>query len=400
MTRVAWFQCAAGVAGDMAMASLVDAGADQFFVMNELGALDVDGWALTFERVQRCGVSATWANVVVHDHDGEHAHRPASNVLDLIDRSSLTPRVKARSLRVYETLAQVEALIHGVPADSVELHEVGALDSIIDIVGTCAALESLRIDEVRYSPIGVGHGVVRTAHGDLPNPSPAVTRLFAQHGSRSFGVDTTMEIATPTGVALLTTLSAADGCGPMPSMAITSTGFGAGTADTADRPNVLQTVIGDADDQASSEGQRAFEVAVNVDDVSGEVLAHAVSELLRVGAFDAWVTPIVMKKGRPAHTVHALCDDAHHEPVRSIMLATTGSLGIRSHEVRRWPQQRDEFTVTVDGFEIRIKQSEFRTKVEFDDAAEVAARTGKSVREVLALAEHLASVYDRPPSNS
>jgi uncharacterized protein (TIGR00299 family) protein len=390
MTRVAWFQCSAGVAGDMVMSALVDAGADQLAVMDAIGALGVDGWALMFEEVQRCGVRARWANVVVHDHD--HPHRPARDVIEMIERAALPDRVRDRAVAVYRALAEVEAAVHGTSPGEVELHEVGAIDSIIDVVGVCAALESLDIEMVTHSPIAVGHGTVTTAHGVFPNPVPAVTGLLERAGAPIVGVDTTMELSTPTGVALMTVLATASGS--MPPMTVSATGFGAGSRDTPDRPNVVQVVIGESAD-AVSHGQLAHEVCTNVDDATGEVLAHTIERLLEVGAFDAWVTPIVMKKGRPAHTVHALCDDARRAEVIDVMLAETGSMGIRSHPVERWPQRRDEIMVDVDGHPVRVKIADHRIKVEFDDAARAAAALSVPVRQVLAAAEALAESNSR-----
>ena len=391
MTTAAWFQCSAGVAGDMTTAALVDAGADQFSIIEAVHSLDIDGWAITFEAVQRCGVRATWANVVVHDHDGPHSHRPARQVLDLIGSSELSLITRNRALEVYQTLADIEGEIHGVHPDDVELHEVGAVDSIIDVVAACAALETLDIDHISHSPIGIGHGTVSTAHGQFPNPVPAVSRLLALNNAATFGVDTTMEIATPTGVALMTVLSASPSGTPIPPLQLSSIGFGAGTADVPSRPNVVQVVIGDLATQPVASGQAAVELLVNVDDATGEVLADAIEQLLAAGAFDAWITPIVMKKGRPAFTVHALCDPARLELLRATMISHTGSLGIRATHVDRWPQQRSEQIVVVEGHEIRVKVADHRVKVEFDDAKAVAAALGRPVRQVIALAEHLAN---------
>ena len=391
MTTAAWFQCSAGVAGDMTTAALVDAGADQFSIIEAVHSLDIDGWAITFEAVQRCGVRATWANVVVHDHDGPHSHRPARQVLDLIGSSELSLITRNRALEVYQTLADIEGEIHGVHPDDVELHEVGAVDSIIDVVAACAALETLDIDHISHSPIGIGHGTVSTAHGQFPNPVPAVSRLLALNNAATFGVDTTMEIATPTGVALMTVLSASPSGTPMPPVQTTAIGFGAGTADVPSRPNVVQVVIGDLATQPVASGQAAVELLVNVDDATGEVLADAIEQLLAAGAFDAWITPIVMKKGRPAFTVHAICDPARLELLRATMISHTGSLGIRATHVDRWPQQRSEQIVVVEGHEIRVKVADHRVKVEFDDAKAVAAALGRPVRQVIALAEHLAN---------
>ena len=409
MSRTVWFNCQAGVAGDMTMASLVDAGADADAIAQTIAGLGLDGYALMFERVQRCGVRSTWANVVIdhdrhdhdrHDHDrttsvpgdpgrgdrGHGPHRPAREIDALLDAAELPERVRARARAVFRRLAAVEGAIHDIDPDDVELHEVGALDSIIDIVGVCAALESLGIDEIRCSPIAVGHGTIRAAHGMIPNPAPATAALLAEARVPTVGLDTTLEVSTPTGVALMTAL--ASGFGPMtsPGTAIfaTAIGYGAGTADTPGRPNVVQAVVGTtADSENDDDGSPVALLEVNVDDVTPEVLAHCVSQLLARGAHDAWITPIVMKKGRAAHTVSVLCDPASVPAVRDVLVRETGSLGVRMSTMQRWPQQRREITVDVSGHAVRAKVAEHRIKIEFDDAAAAAAALGLTVRDVL-----------------
>jgi len=393
-TRAAWFNCQAGVAGDMAMAALVDAGADTDQVAHTIAGLGVDGYALLFERVQRCGVGATWANVVVHhldDHDqDDHSnetdhhvpHRPASEVLALLDAAELPARVRARARAVFERLAAVEGTVHGVDPAEVELHEVGSLDSIIDVVGVCAALESLDIDEVWCSPVAVGTGTVRSAHGSLPNPAPATIALLSGAHAPIVGLDTALEVATPTGAALMTTLAA--GFGPVPSMATEAVGYGAGTADPTERANVVQVVVGVRAASGTHEaGTPVTLLEVNVDDVTGEVLAHAVTALLAAGAHDAWIAPIVMKKGRPAHTISVLCDPTAEASLRAVLLHETGSLGARATTLRRWPQRREMRTVAVDGHPVGVKVSGDRVKVEFDDAAAAADALGLPVRIVI-----------------
>jgi uncharacterized protein (TIGR00299 family) protein len=406
MNRVVWFNCCAGIAGDMLLAALIDAGADRAAVSDAWAALGIEGYAATWERVQRCGVSALWTNIALDshahhdddDHDGNdndhhdargHVHRPASEVIEMIEAADLAPEVRRDATAVYRALAEVEGAIHAIDPARVELHEVGALDSILDVVGVCAAIHSLGIARVQYSPIALGHGTVETAHGTLPNPVPAVSRLLALAGARVTGLDTTMELATPTGVALVTVLGEA--CGPLPAMTVDATGFGAGTADPAGRPNVVQAVVGDlAGASTGGPGRPARLVEANVDDVTGEVLAHTIGELLRAGAYDAWATSIVMKKGRPAHTVHALCDEAAFDAVGAVLVAETGSLGIRATAVERWPRQREEATVVVDGQTIRVKLAAGRVKVEHDDAAAAARALQVPLRDVLARAEHQA----------
>ncbi len=402
MTRTVWFNCCAGVAGDMLLASLIDAGADRLAVMDAWGALGVDGFAGTWERVQRCGVAALWTNLAIDEHDehGEHGehdrhaphghpHRPASEVIALIERAALPSAVRSDAVAVYRTLAEIEGAIHDTDPADVVLHEVGALDSILDVVGVCAAVHALGIERIEYSPIAVGHGTIDTEHGRLPNPVPAVTRLLAVAHAVAVGIDTTMELSTPTGVALLTVLG--ERCGAMPSMTVSATGFGAGTADPPGRPNVVQAIIGETTGAAGTgdDGRPCHLLEANVDDVTGEVLAHAIAALIAAGAHDAWATPIVMKKGRPAHTVHALCDDARFEAVRDLLVRETGTLGVRATTVQRWPQGRAERTVEVDGHPIRVKVSASRAKVEHDDALAAASALGRPLRDVIAQAEQL-----------
>ncbi len=395
VTRIAWFHCFAGTAGDMTMAALVDAGADQMMIAEIVGRLDLHGCALTFEAVTRCGIAATQAHVVVHDeHDhDDHAdagHRGYRSIRDLIDAADLPERVRDRAQRTFRMLADVEGSMHRVPVDDVEFHEVGSIDAIVDIVGSCAALESLGVDHIVCSSITVGEGTVLAAHGQLPNPAPAVTELLARRNAPSRGIDDRKELATPTGVALMCAL--ADQFGPMPAINVTSVGYGAGSADIPGRPNVVQVVIGESIESTAmpEPGQPVRLLETNVDDATGEVIAHTIAVLMAAGAHDAWATPIVMKKGRPAHTVHALCDPSAEALIGALLLRETGSLGLRGTELRRWPQQRTERLVIIDGHTVRAKVALGRVKVEYDDAVAAAAALGRPLRDVLAEATALA----------
>ncbi|MGZ4680188.1 MAG: nickel pincer cofactor biosynthesis protein LarC [Ilumatobacteraceae bacterium] len=395
MTRSAWFHCFAGTAGDMTMAALVDAGADQMMIAEIVGRLDLDGYALTFEAVTRCGIAAIQAHVVVHDdHDHDQhedaGHRGYRSIRELIDAADLPERIRDRAQRTFRMLADVEGAMHRVPVDDVEFHEVGSIDAIVDIVGSCAALESLGVDHIVCSSITVGEGTVLAAHGQLPNPAPAVTELLARRNAPSRGIDDRKELATPTGVALMCAL--ADEFGPMPAINVTSVGYGAGSADVPGRPNVVQVVIGEsiAPTTMPEPGQPVRLLETNVDDATGEVIAHTIAVLMAAGAHDAWATPIVMKKGRPAHTVHALCDPSAEALIGALLLRETGSLGLRGTELRRWPQQRTERHVIIDGHTVRAKVALGRVKVEYDDAAAAAAALGRPLRDVLAEATALA----------
>ena len=390
MSTAAWFHCGAGTAGDMTLASLVDAGADSLQVIEILGGLALDDYALMFERTQRAGVAATRAIVGVHHHDDHDHHRAWRDIKQLLVDSELPTRVRERALKVFAILAEVEANIHGVAVDDIEFHEVGSVDAIVDIVGVCAALEVLNIDHIFCSNIAIGHGHINSAHGTLPNPAPAVTALAALRGITLIGLDDHRELATPTGVALMAAL--ADSFGAMPTLTVSSVGYGAGTNDIPGRANVVKVVIGETLEKTvlSGAGQDVQLLEANIDDVTGEVIAHTIAELLNAGAYDAWATPIVMKKGRPAFTVHALCDLALTEKISAVLVSETGTLGLRGSIIQRWPQTREEKSVTVHGHTIRIKIGSGRIKVENDDAVMAARALSLPLREVLALAEQVA----------
>jgi len=377
--ELAWFHCFSGIAGDMALGALVDAGADLDEVRSLCERLPVGGWSLEAETVLRNGIGGT----KVHVHaEATSVVRTAGHVTALVEEARLPDRVRHRSLSVFNALATAEGRLHRRPPEQVHFHEVGAIDAIVDVVGTCAALEVLGVDEVHASPVATGIGMIRAAHGLLPNPAPAVVELL--RGAPTYAVDLAVELTTPTGAALLSAL--ATNFGPLPPMVVRSSGFGAGTAELSGRPNLTQVVLG-ASTAELSPGQPVTLLEVNVDDATGEQLAHAVTALLDAGAHDAWITPIVMKKGRPAHTVSVLTDAALSEQLAGVLMTETGSLGVRGSTLERWPAARHLAEVDVAGLPVRVKVGPGRIKVEHDDAARVARRTGTPLREVTSLAE-------------
>ncbi len=387
--RTAWFHAFSGIAGDMALGACLDAGADVDEVVALLRRLDVSGWSLRVEPVLRGGIAATHA-VVDADPGADAGHgRTARDILALVEAAALPPRVADRAGRIFRRLAAVEGRLHRRDPGDVHLHEVGGLDAIVDVVGTCAALEVLGIDDVAAGPVALGVGTVRAAHGVLPVPAPAVVELL--RGLPTSRVDVGMELTTPTGAAILATL--AEAWGPMPSMVVEAAGYGAGTRDLAHRVNATQLVVGTVTVEqhpVDGDGQPMVELAVNVDDATGETLAHAVEELLAAGAADAWITPVLMKKGRPGHVVTVLATTDRAASLAEVLTAETGSFGVRTRAVDRWAAARGFDRVDVDGHPVRVKVSASRTKVEHDDAADVARRTGRPLREVVSLAEEAA----------
>lgn len=397
MPTVAWFHPFSGIAGDMALGACLDAGADLDEVLGLLGRLSLPGWRLETEAVLRGGIAAT--HVVVRVDDSSVV-RTAEHITGLIADAHLPRRVEERALAVFGQLAEVEGHLHRRPPSQVHFHEVGGVDALVDVVGTCAALEVLGVDEIASGPVATGVGMVRAAHGMLPVPAPAVAELLRRARAPLATVDVPHELTTPTGAALLAAL--VRNWGPPPAMTITATGYGAGTRELDQRVNAVQLIVGEAvapQRPVDGDGQTVLELAVTVDDATGETLAHTIVELLDAGAADAWIAPVLMKKGRPGHVVTALADRAVAAAVAEVLTSETGSFGVRARPVDRWPSARHFDEVAVDGHPIRVKVSPGRTKIEHDDAADVARRTGRPLREVVSLAEEAARRRARTPSH-
>lgn len=379
---IAWFHCYAGIAGDMALGALFDAGADAAEVTGMLRRLPVEGWSLETETVTRAGVRCTRAVVAVRDDD-PHTARAHRDLAEAVRAASLPRRVEARALATFDVLARAEGALHGVDPADVHFHEVGGHDALVDVVGTAAALEVLGVDEVVCSPVALGTGTVRTRHGVLANPAPAVLRIL--EGAPVYGRPVPVELTTPTGAALVRALSSS--FGPMPPMTVTASGYGAGSADIDALANCTQVVIGRPVIQAVGAGQPVTVLEANLDDATGEQLASALRAALEAGAHDAWVTPNVMKKGRPGHTVHVLCDPARAEGLAALVREQTGTFGVRAIAATRWAAARDQREVEVEGLAVRMKVGPHRAKPEHDDVVAVSEATGLGAHEVASRAE-------------
>ncbi len=386
---VAWFHCFAGIAGDMALGSLIDAGADVDEVRRLLARLPLPGWELGLEESLRGGVACTRALVRGNDDVVVRTH---GHIAAMIAGAGLPTRVTERSLAVFHLLAEVESALHRRAIDQVHFHEVGGHDAIIDIVGTIAALEVLGVDDVTASAVATGTGTVRSAHGRLPNPSPAAVRLLEGADLRAghLGGADHADRGGLVGRAL------ASSFGPMPAMTVTASGFGGGSAEMDELPNCTQVVIGRRRLQATGPGQPALVLEANLDDVTGEQLGYAVSAALDGGAFDAWVSSVTMKKGRPGHVLHVLTDTAHLEALRHIIQSATGTFGVRATHLERWPAARTLDQVTVDGMVVRMKVGGGRAKPEFEDIAGIARKTGAGLQEVASRAEEAWRQAQRP----
>ncbi|WP_205629084.1 nickel pincer cofactor biosynthesis protein LarC [Jiangella muralis] len=387
-------QCASGASGDMLLGALLDAGASLAAVRASVAAIGVEKVDITRQPVRRAGMVAIKAQVIVAE---THHHRRWAQIRRLLVDAPLADEVRDRAVAVFERLAVAEGLVHGVPPEDVHFHEVGALDAIADIVGVCAAVEDLGLRHIGADTVGVGSGTVRTQHGLLAVPPPAVVALLSGTGVTITAGPAARELCTPTGAALLTTL--VDHWGPMPAMRVERMGTGAGTADFAEAPNVLRVLLGDrltGDDDTASAGSVLLEA--NVDDLDPRLWPAVIDRLIAVGADDAWLTPVLMKKGRPAHTVSALAAPELATAVRDVLFRETSTIGVRETAATKHALARTEGTVELDGHRVRVKYAWLGGAVvnaqpEYDDLAEVAAATGRPLKEILARAVGAA---DRP----
>ncbi|MER6241940.1 nickel pincer cofactor biosynthesis protein LarC [Streptomyces griseorubiginosus] len=368
---ICWINPFTGLAGDMLLAALIDAGAPLDRIRAAIEATGLTGWELTAERVTDHGLSATRVQVHVTDPVTE---RHAAEVVDLASRAAPEP-VAALAVAAVTAVAEVEGRLHGTDPARVHLHELGGHDTLVDIVGTAAALHALGVTEVVSSPLPLGRGRIAAAHGVLPCPAPATLALLA--GAAVTGTDLPGETVTPTGAALLRASGAR--YGPPPPMTLGPTGYGAGTRRLPDRPNVVAVTLGEP---AGTGQEDVVVLETNLDDVTGEILGHTIARAMEAGALDAWATPAVMKKGRPAQVLHVLTTPEHERPLRDLVLAETGSLGIRRLTATRTALPRRFETVDVDGHPVRIKHGPYRSKPEHDDLVAAAARLGLSLREV------------------
>jgi len=398
--RHAWVDATSGVAGDMLLAALVDVGVPLANLQGAADAVIPESIRLTSALVSRAGMRAT--KVDVHPTVKDHPHRTWRDIQALLERADLTASVRDRAGRVFGRLAEAEARVHGVAADEVHFHEAGGWDSIADVVGVCAALDWLGVTSMSCSAVALGSGRVTASHGDLPVPVPAVLEMSAGWRVLSGGQG---ELATPTGMALLTALSQ-ESC-DLPAMSVRAVGVGAGTADVPGRPNVVRLVLGDRTDRPGPPDDQVIMsvLETNVDDMDPRVWPTVLASLLDAGAADAWLVPIVMKKGRPAHTLAVLTPVDRRDALRRLIFELTSTIGVREVAVTRTALDRFWVPVPVAGGRIRLKVAHRDGEVvhatpEFDDAVQVAADRSVPVRRVLeeavAAAERAGLVPGRP----
>jgi uncharacterized protein (TIGR00299 family) protein len=378
VSRVAYLDCVGGLAGDMLLAALLDAGAELETLRRVPRALGIEEVEIDVERVERQGIGALHLLVDARD-DLDHRHY--AQIRELVETSDLSEPVRARSLDAFRRLAEVEAGIHGMQPEDVHFHELGSLDTLIDVCGTFVLLDELGVERVVSSPLPFARGLVDAAHGVLPLPAPATLGLL--QGAALVGVDAAAELVTPTGAAIAATV--VDTWGTLPPITLERVGYGAGTRQLADRPNVVRVVLGEELRSSTS----VVLLETNLDDFTPELVPDAIERCFEAGALDVWTVPVQMKKGRPGFVLSALARPEGQAAVAHVLLEETSALGVRVSRLERYELDRVERVVEVAGGSIRIKVGLLGGRVvnlapEHDDCAAVAKASGRSVKSIWA----------------
>jgi pyridinium-3,5-bisthiocarboxylic acid mononucleotide nickel chelatase len=388
VSRLAYLDCVGGLAGDMLLAALLDAGADVERLRGVPDLLGLRGVEIAFERVERQGIGALHVSVDTAD---EHTHRDYGAIRRIVEDAELPGDARSGALDAFARLAEAEGRIHGVPAEDVHFHELGGVDTIVDVCGAFVLLDELRVERVACSPLPFARGLTRAAHGVLPLPAPATLGLL--EGAPLVGVDTAAELVTPTGAAIAAAV--VDEWGGLPPLTLEQVGYGAGTADFADRPNVVRVILGD--ERASSTGEVVL-IETNLDDLSPELVPDAAERCFAAGALDVWTVAAQMKKGRPGIVLSALARPGAEADVARAMLEETSALGVRVARLGRYELERDERVVEVAGGSVRVKVGMLDGRVvnvapEHDDCADLARSTGRAVKSIWA--EALARAHEQ-----
>jgi uncharacterized protein (TIGR00299 family) protein len=424
--KLLYLDCFAGISGDMFLGALIDLGVSDDALRAELAKLKLPGYTISTRRVVKQNISATKFDCIEktslprppltgklrqtsHEHEDEHEyehrheHRGYTEIAGMITGSGLSENVKRRALSVFKRLGEAEAKIHGVPLEQIHFHEVGAVDSIVDIVGACIALETLGVDEVQASPPRLGSGFVDTAHGRFPVPAPATLELL--RGVPTQPSNEPVELVTPTGAALLVEFCTR--FGPMPAMSIEKIGYGAGSRDLEKTPNVLRAVLGEmsmSTRKSESMSQEADTIAVvetNIDDMNPQLFGDVMERLLAAGALDVFMTSVQMKKNRPGTLLTVLCEQNDVDRMAELLLTHTTSFGVRIHEAQRRKLAREIVKVKTKFGEIEVKIGRLGDKVvsrspEFESCKQAAAKAGVAVKEVYEEAVRCSGVFFGP----
>jgi uncharacterized protein (TIGR00299 family) protein len=378
MTRIAYLDCFSGVSGDMLLGALVDAGAAPESLRSELRKLPLEGYTLDARKVLRAGIAATQVIVTVAP---DQPPRTLADVLDVLDRSSISAEDKGRGAAVFRCLAEAEAKVHGETVETVHLHDVGAVDAVVDVMGAIAGLRLLGVEGVYSSPFPAGRGLVKGPHGVLPVPAPATLEMLARANAPIRSADGGVgELVTPTGAAIVTTLARFE----QPEMTLEGAGYGAGSREVDGRPNVLRLWIGAA---AESATHNMVLIETNIDDMTGEMLGYARDRLFEAGAADVWFTPIQMKKGRPGVMLSVICSGGNEEVLARLLLRETSTLGVRVRPVHRWEADREvmEFESSLGPAAVKVKRISGEpphVAPEYEASKRIAEATGLALANV------------------
>jgi pyridinium-3,5-bisthiocarboxylic acid mononucleotide nickel chelatase len=379
--KTAYFDCFSGISGNMTLGALVDAGCPLDALTGKLQGLHVPGWEMTAEKVWKNGMAATYVQVKTEDRQ---THRSLTTILGIIDKSELSARVKQRAGAIFTKLGHAEAAVHDVPVEKIHFHEVGAVDAIVDIVGSCIGFEELGFESFACSALNVGGGTAKMAHGVLPVPAPATARLLMGKPTYSNGVQ--KELVTPTGAALVATLCKS--FGPQPAMKVSAIGYGAGRADLEGQPNVLRLMAGEVAKGIESHDGTIRVLEANLDDMNPQIFGYLMEKALGAGALDVFATAVQMKKNRPGTLVTILCKPEDQGKFQEMLFAETTTLGVRSHLVERHALAREFVKVSTAFGDVRVKVSRNSGRVqhvspEFDDCRKLAEQKNVPLHEVM-----------------
>jgi len=380
--KLAYFDCFSGISGDMTLGALVDAGCEVGHLRAQLEGLRVPGWEVSAEKVWKNGMAATYVKVKTDDNQ---KHRSLSAILELLRASQLALPVRERAAAIFQKLGEAEARVHDVPLEKIHFHEVGAVDAIVDIVGACVGFAALGTDKFACSPLNVGGGTVKMAHGVLPVPAPATANLLRGKPTYSNGVQ--RELVTPTGAAIVATLC--DSFGPQPPMTVTAIGYGAGTADLEGQPNVLRIMVGEAAEKVvPGYDEEMAVIEANLDDMNPQIYGYVLEKALAAGALDVYTTPVQMKKNRPGTLLTILCKPQDTNALMSLVFAETTTFGARTYRAQRRALPRESVNVRTSYGDVRIKISRVNGRIlhvapEYDDCRKLAAEKNVPLQQVI-----------------
>ena len=377
--KICYLDAFSGISGDMTVGALADAGADADALLEALCSLET-GASFRFEKTKRGGITATSFLV---DAGESHHHRHLPQILEMIDAARLPEGARKNATAVFQRLGEAEAAVHGVPLEKIHFHEVGAADSIADIVGACLGFELLEVEAIHSSPLNVGSGTVSTEHGILPVPAPATAALLA--GKPIYSRGPQQELTTPTGAAIASTLACR--FGPLPPMKISAIGYGAGAREFPEQANVLRVLVGETTE--TSEATSVAVIEANIDDSSPEVLGYALDRLLEAGALDVSLSPLIMKKNRPGVLLRIIARPQDRETLAQLVIEETSTLGVRFHTAERRVQARRMVEVETPRGKVRVKVSDSGSFApEYEDCRKLALETGAPLKQVLAEASY------------